>query len=49
MENLELMEEQDVTGDGKHRTVEDILRAKGETIRKGRINTEGDVEWDGST
>ena len=40
---------QDATGDGKNRTVEDLLRAKGETIRKGWVNNDGDVEWDGKS
>ncbi|TFK39483.1 DNL zinc finger-domain-containing protein [Crucibulum laeve] len=36
----------DSTGEGKHPTVEDILRARGETIKKGRgrIAENGDVE-----
>jgi protein import protein ZIM17 len=28
--------------------VEDLLRAKGEKIRKGRVNMDGDIEYDGS-
>lgn len=33
------------TEDGKLRTVEDLLRAKGEKIRRGTINAEGDIEY----
>jgi protein import protein ZIM17 len=33
--------------DGKLKTVEDILRAKGETIRKGKVGFDGDIEIDG--
>jgi protein import protein ZIM17 len=29
------------------KTVEDILRAKGETIRKGRVGFDGDIEIEG--
>ncbi|WVW85619.1 hypothetical protein I302_107657 [Kwoniella bestiolae CBS 10118] len=32
---------------GKLKTVEDLLRAKGEKIRKGRVNMEGDIEYEG--
>ncbi|WWC90708.1 uncharacterized protein L201_005645 [Kwoniella dendrophila CBS 6074] len=32
---------------GKLKTVEDLLRAKGEKIRKGRINMDGDIEYEG--
>jgi protein import protein ZIM17 len=28
------------------RTIEDILRAKGESIRKGRVGFDGDIEID---
>lgn len=34
-------------GDKKLRTVEDLLRAKGEKIRKGRVNLDGTIEYDG--
>ncbi|KAI0321605.1 DNL zinc finger-domain-containing protein [Amylostereum chailletii] len=33
------------TEDGKLKTVEDLLRAKGETIRRGRVDAGGDVEY----
>ena len=33
------------TEDGKMKTVEDLLKAKGETIKKGRVNFEGDIEY----
>ncbi|KAH0583532.1 hypothetical protein J132_09680 [Termitomyces sp. J132] len=33
------------TEDGKLRTVEDILRARGETVRRGRIDAGGVVEY----
>ncbi|WWC63300.1 uncharacterized protein I303_105900 [Kwoniella dejecticola CBS 10117] len=33
--------------DGKLKTVEDLLRAKGEKIKKGRINMDGDIEYEG--
>lgn len=29
------------------RTVEDLLLAKGEKIRKGRVGFDGDIEYDG--
>lgn len=35
----------DGTGDGKHPTVEDLLRARGEKIRKGRLDAGGVVEY----
>ncbi|WWC71573.1 uncharacterized protein I206_105531 [Kwoniella pini CBS 10737] len=33
--------------DGKLKTVEDLLRVKGEKIKKGRINMDGDIEYEG--
>ncbi|KAF9459306.1 DNL zinc finger-domain-containing protein [Collybia nuda] len=33
------------TEEGKLRTVEDILRARGETIRRGRLDADGTVEY----
>jgi mitochondrial protein import protein ZIM17 len=33
------------TEDGKLRTVEDLLKAKGEKIKKGKVNMSGDVEY----
>ncbi|WVQ81851.1 hypothetical protein IAT38_003978 [Cryptococcus sp. DSM 104549] len=33
--------------DGKLKTVEDLLRAKGEKIKKGRVNFDGDIEIEG--
>ncbi|ODN78736.1 hypothetical protein, variant [Cryptococcus amylolentus CBS 6039] len=33
--------------DGKLKTVEDLLRAKGEKVKKGRVNFDGDIEIDG--
>jgi len=35
----------EVTGDGKLRTVEDLMRAKGEKIRKGRLDAGGTIEY----
>jgi protein import protein ZIM17 len=35
----------DSTEDGKLRTIEDILRARGERVRRGQLNTEGVVEY----
>ncbi|WRT68398.1 uncharacterized protein IL334_005374 [Kwoniella shivajii] len=32
---------------GKLKTVEDLLRVKGEKIRKGRVNMDGDIEYEG--
>ncbi|WVR07492.1 hypothetical protein IAU60_004534 [Kwoniella sp. DSM 27419] len=32
---------------GKLKTVEDLLAAKGEKIRKGRVNFDGDIEYEG--
>jgi protein import protein ZIM17 len=36
---------QEVTEDGKHRTVEDLMRAKGEQVKKGRVTMDGDIEY----
>jgi len=33
------------TEDGKLRTVEDLVKAKGEKIRKGKLGFDGDVEY----
>jgi protein import protein ZIM17 len=33
------------TEDGKLRTVEDLVKAKGEKIRKGKLCFDGDVEY----
>lgn len=33
--------------EGKLKTVEDLLRAKGELVRKGKVNMEGDIEIQG--
>jgi len=33
------------TEDGKLRTVEDLVKAKGEKIRKGKLRFDGDVEY----
>lgn len=35
------------TEEGKLRTVEDLLRAKGEKVRKGRVGMDGDIEIEG--
>lgn len=29
------------------KTVEDLLRAKGEKVRKGRVGMDGDIEFEG--
>lgn len=33
--------------DGKLKTIEDLLRAKGEKIRKGRVTLDGTIEYEG--
>ena len=33
------------TEEGKLRTVEDLLRAKGEKVRRGRMGANGDIEY----
>jgi protein import protein ZIM17 len=38
--------QQESTEAGTLKTVEDLLRAKGETIKKGRVNMDGDIEYD---
>ncbi|BEJ13069.1 hypothetical protein CspHIS471_0302430 [Cutaneotrichosporon sp. HIS471] len=35
----------EVTGDGKHKTVEDLVKAKGEKVTRGRVNLDGDIEY----
>ncbi|KAF8517956.1 zf-DNL-domain-containing protein [Hysterangium stoloniferum] len=35
----------EATEDGKLRTIEDLMRAKGENIRKGRLDVGGTVEY----
>ncbi|KAK4683496.1 hypothetical protein P7C73_g6758, partial [Tremellales sp. Uapishka_1] len=37
------------TEEGKLKTVEDLLRAKGETVKRGKYNFEGDIEYDGES
>jgi protein import protein ZIM17 len=32
------------TGDGKLRNVEDLLRSRGESIRRGKLNPDGSIE-----
>jgi protein import protein ZIM17 len=34
------------TGDGKFRTIEDLMREKGEKVRRGRLGQDGDIEID---
>ena len=29
------------------RTVEDLVRAKGETVRRGKVGSGGDIEYEG--
>ncbi|ORX38514.1 DNL zinc finger-domain-containing protein [Kockovaella imperatae] len=36
---------QESTEEGKLKTVEDLLRAKGEKIKKGKVNFDGDIEY----
>ncbi|KAF5316722.1 hypothetical protein D9619_006562 [Psilocybe cf. subviscida] len=36
---------EDSTAEGKLRTIEDIMRAKGETVRRGITNENGDIEF----
>jgi hypothetical protein len=38
---------QESTEEGTLKTIEDLLKAKGETVRTGRVNWDGDVEYDG--
>lgn len=33
------------TEDGKMRTVEDLLKAKGETVQRGSVTPDGDIEY----
>ncbi|KAJ3551717.1 hypothetical protein NP233_g13024 [Leucocoprinus birnbaumii] len=33
------------TGDGKMRTIEDILRNKGETVKRGKVDPNGTIEF----
>ena len=33
------------TEDGKLRTVEDLLKARGESVTKGRLGADGDIEY----
>jgi protein import protein ZIM17 len=35
----------DSTQEGKLRTIEDILKAKGEKVRRGVVNENGDLEY----
>lgn len=37
---------QESTEEGKLKTVEDLVKAKGEKVRTGRVNFDGDVEYD---
>lgn len=34
-----------MTEDGKHKTVEDIMRAKGEKVQKGRVGMDGSIDY----
>lgn len=36
---------QEVTDNGKLKTVEDLVREKGEKVTKGRVNMDGDIEY----
>lgn len=33
----------DITEEGQQRTIEDIMKAKGETVRRGHVDSTGDV------
>ena len=35
----------DGTQDGKLRTIEDLLKAKGEKVRRGKLDLDGTVEY----
>lgn len=35
----------DSTEDGKLKTVEDLVKAKGEKVRRGRVDGSGDIEY----
>ncbi|TXT08595.1 hypothetical protein VHUM_02723 [Vanrija humicola] len=35
----------EVTDGGKLKTVEDLVREKGEKVTKGRVNMDGDIEY----
>ena len=37
---------QESTEDGSLKTVEDLLRATGEKVRTGKVNFDGDIEYD---
>ena len=37
---------QESTEEGTLKTVEDLLRARGEAITKGRVNFDGDIEYE---
>jgi protein import protein ZIM17 len=35
----------DDTKEGRMRTVEDFMRAKGEKVRRGKLHNDGDIEY----
>ena len=35
----------ETTEDGRLRTVEDLVKAKGEKVRKGKLGFDGDIEY----
>lgn len=40
------LNKQESTEDGSLKTVEDLLRARGEKIKTGKVNFDGDIEYD---
>jgi len=41
-----LIPSQESTDEGNLKTVEDLLRAKGEKVRRGKVNYDGDIEYE---
>jgi protein import protein ZIM17 len=34
----------EVTEEGRHRTIEDLMKAKGEKVTRGKVGQDGDIE-----
>jgi len=34
----------EVTAEGQHRTIEDLMKAKGEKVTRGKVGQDGDIE-----
>lgn len=41
----EVADKQEVTEDGKYKTVEDLVKAKGGKVTTGKVNFDGDIEY----